>query len=116
MKPIQCLSFGLLASFVLFGGARAAEEVSAYQRAVNAYVEAAGKELQALKHQVGETLKDANEETKAAYKEFLGQLEKYETAFAGLKVAAPQDFDRAKALYEKRRKEALTALAQIKAG
>lgn len=105
---------GLLFSLILAGGVRAADGPDAYQQAVNAYVEAAGKELQAMKTQTDQALQNANEPKKAAYKDFLEQLEEYEKAYEHLKNVAPKDFDLAKARYEKERNETVKSLGKVK--
>ena len=114
MKLLRLLSFALLAQCMLLNGLKAAEpELSDYQKAVKAYVDAAGQELQALQTQVSGALKGADEAKKAAYRGLLGRLEKCEEVYEQLKAAAPKDFDRLKALYEKQRDETLKALAEI---
>jgi hypothetical protein len=114
MKLIALLSLCLAAAPGFAADAKV-DASTAYQQAVSAYVEAAGKELMALKAQAEAALQGADEAKKAAYAPFLERLKKYEAAFDELKDAAPKDFDRRKALYEARRKEALEALGQVKA-
>lgn len=113
MKPTILLSLCLALS-PTFAADTQVDATTAYQQAVNAYVDAAGKEVLALKTQVAEILKGANEAKQAAYAGFLQSLKKYEVAYEELKQAAPKDFDRSKALYETRRKEALKVMSEIK--
>lgn len=116
MKPLRILSLLVLWPFVLWNGLRAETVLSDYQKAVNAYVEAAGKELQAIETQVGAALKEADEAKRAAYRGFFERFEKCQEAYERLKTAKPADFDRLKAQYEQLRKESLQALAAVRAG
>lgn len=84
---------------------------SDYEKAVQAYVDAAGNEVKALKAQADSSFKNATEARKAASQEFYAAYEKYAAAYERLKKASPKDFDPAKSNYEKHRQLAVDALA-----
>lgn len=113
MKYIRCLSLCLVAQFALPGHALAAEPESAYQQAVNAYVEAASNELQALRVQGEAARKAAPPDKEKVYKDFFAKLEKCEAIHEELKKATAKDFDKTKALYEHERGETIKAWAKI---
>jgi hypothetical protein len=111
MKLIRRLSLCLLIPFCLATASRAETAISDYDKAVKAYVTAAGQEVQALKLQAEQSFKAVTESKKDAYQEFQAAFGKYQAAYEKLKQAAPKDFDPLKAQYEKQRQLALTAYA-----
>lgn len=113
MKLICLLSLCLVTQFVMPARVAAAEDVSAYQQAVNAYVEAAGSELHALRIQAEVVMKAAPLEKQALYKGFFIKLEKCEAIQKELKASAAKDFDKTKARYEQARLETVKEWAAV---
>lgn len=82
----------------------------AYREAVDAYVEAAGQELTAMRVQRDALVKAAPEAVKERYDAFSEELAQCDKLLKELRDAAPQDFDLIKARYEKQRLKAVEAL------
>lgn len=112
MKTKSILLTGLL-GVVALGTAVAEPKAGldpAYRQAVDAYVEAAGKELAALRVQRDALVKAAPESVKERYEAFSEELAECEQLLKALKDSSPKDFDVIKARYEKQRMETTEAL------
>lgn len=111
MKLIRRLSLCLLVPLCFATLARADGALSEYEKAVKAYVEAAGNELKALQMQAEADLKTLTDAKKDARENFQAAFDQYAAAYERLRKASAKEFDEAKSAYEKQRQVALDALA-----
>ena len=76
---------------------------SEYSKAVKSYVDAATDHLKSVRNLVETRLKDASGETKERFRKTNDAIEETDRLLSQLKNAAPRDFDRIKAEFEKSR-------------
>jgi hypothetical protein len=111
----KTLSFAILLSFTLPGALRAADQTldpqSEYSKAVKAYVDAAGVQLQAVRDNLGALTKSATGEAKERYQKASETLEQTEKVLSRLKTTTAMDFDRVKAEFERSREKLLKELS-----
>lgn len=116
MNTFRSLLAGLLLtaslSFAVARASAAAPAKDAYSLAVASYVEAATKELGAIRAS-GEASKQAlPEELRSRYRDFEAKVKACEQLLAELQSATPGAFDPTKAKYERTRAEAVAALTK----
>jgi hypothetical protein len=99
-----------------FGTLRAADQLpdpqSAYDRAVETYVDAAGAQLKAIRTEVDVSAKDASaEDDRKRFEPVYAKLDQSDELLADLRKARAADFDRIKSKFEQTRDDMLKALA-----
>jgi len=87
---------------------------TAYEQAVNSYVDAATQEIRAIRDSVDAEVKAAPDAQKERFDAVYQKLDRCDKLIAELKVAGPSTFDKVKIQFEKSRAEATKALAKAR--
>lgn len=94
----------------------AVEAADPYARAVVAYVTGAGQQLHATRVEVDAVTRKAPDDVKQKYAGVYAGLAKSDELLESLKIAAPKDFDRLKADFERTRDDMIKQLAAVRHG
>ena len=87
---------------------------AAYAQAVESYIDAATRELRALRTEVDAAAVKAGDPGRQIYAEVYRGLEQCDAMVAQLRVAVPRDFDPIKARFEKTRAQLITMISEVK--
>lgn len=109
-KILSLLAFALLTATFCGAAESLTKPADAYAQAVAAYVEAANREMVALRTKVETMAKSADDQGKAKCEEIKRQLDECDRLLERLTSANRTNFDKIKSAYEQARTEALKAI------
>lgn len=98
---------------VALSSVRAEEANSAYQQAVDSYVNAATLEMKAIHQQVESAAEGLDDESKPELESLADQVKQCNALLEKLKEAGPDKFDVIKAKYEANKRDVLQGLSEI---
>lgn len=116
LRIAALLALGLPALSPVVLAVSDSKALSAYEQAVKAYVDAADREVRAMRDQADALTREIDAESRKRYQDFYQNLERTDEALSRLKKSDQRTFDKNKSDFERARDAAASAFQKARSG